>query len=62
MTEIERIATRIGTMSDISLSELALELVRMHGKRTERLASYLLAYEQDEQIRVREKLGLDFAD
>jgi hypothetical protein len=58
MNHTESLAYQIGCMSNRELSDLALELVRMHSRRSEYLASYMMAYEQDELRRVRQELDL----
>lgn len=59
MTDIEKLAMKIGCLSDQSLNQLALELVRMHAVRAEELSDLLTHYENAEVMRVRQQLKLE---
>lgn len=57
-SSLENIALDIALLSDHELAKLALEMVQMYPKQTEHFTSYLSAYEQEEDRRVREMLGI----
>lgn len=59
MTDIEKLAMKIGCLSDTSLNALALELVRMHAIRAEELSDLLIHHENSEVMRVRRQLKLE---
>jgi hypothetical protein len=58
MKSIESTALDIASMSNDSLSRLALEMIKNFPTRAEVLATYLTVYEQDEVRRIEEELGL----
>jgi len=57
-SSLERIALDIALLSSHDMGALALEMVQMYPKQAENLTTYLTIYEQIEDRRVREQLGI----